>query len=185
MIFQRSIYRWMGLEKLFFSLLLLSVPLLLQAHEGHDDAVPTPSVVTNSIQRATAQSESFEIVVVPQHEQLVIYLDRFTDNVPVTGATLELESDDWQGKAKEISAGTYTVAAPFLEKPGQYSLLITLTQEDQSDLLETTLDTNTAKHSSVATKKTTPVLIILSASAAAMLLFLFFVLRRRRLITRR
>ena len=41
MIFQRSIYRWMGLEKLFFSLLLLSVPLLLQAHEGHDDAVPT------------------------------------------------------------------------------------------------------------------------------------------------
>jgi hypothetical protein len=185
MIFQRSIYRWMGLEKLFFSLLLLSVPLLLQAHEGHDDAVPTPSVVTNSIQRATAQSESFEIVVVPQHEQLVIYLDRFTDNVPVTGATLELESDGWQGKAKEISAGTYTVAAPFLEKPGQYSLLITLTQEDQSDLLETTLDTNTAKHSSVATKKTTPVLIILSASAAAMLLFLFFVLRRRRLITRR
>lgn len=64
----------MGLEKLFLSLLLLSVPLLLQAHEGHDDAVPTPSVVTNSIQRATAQSESFEIVVVPQHEQLVIFI---------------------------------------------------------------------------------------------------------------
>ena len=184
MIFQRSIYRRMGLEKLFLSLLLLSVPLLLQAHEGHDDAAPTQSVVTNSIQRAIAQSESFEIVVVPQHEQLIIYLDRFTDNVPVTGATLELESDGWQGKAKEISAGTYTVVAPFLAKPGQYSLLVTLTQGDQSDLLETTLDTNTAKHSSAATKKNTPVLIILSTSAT-MLLLLFFMLRRRRLVTRR
>jgi hypothetical protein len=73
---------------------------------------------------------------------------------------------------------------PFLAKPGQYSLLVTLTQGDQSDLLETTLDTNTAKHSSVASKKTTPVLIILSISGT-MLLLLFFVLRRRRLITRR
>jgi membrane fusion protein, heavy metal efflux system len=184
MIFQRSIYRRIGLEKIFLSLLLLSVPFLLQAHEGHEDTAPTPSAATNSIQRATAQSESFEIVIVPQHEKLVIYLDRFTDNVPVSGATLELESDGWQGKAKEIHAGTYTVAAPFLAKPGQYSLLITLTQEDQSDLLETTLDTNTAKHSSAATKKNTPVLIILSTSAT-MLLLLFFMLRRRRLVTRR
>lgn len=184
MIFQRSIHRRLGLEKSFLSLLLLTASSLLQAHEGHDEAAPMPSVVTNTIQRATAQSESFEIVLVPQHEQLVIYLDRFTDNAPVTGATLELESDGWQGKAKEISAGTYTVAAPFLAKPGHYGLLITLSKEDESDLLETTLDTNTAKHSSVATEQTTPVIVV-SGISAAMLLLLFFVLRRRRLIPRR
>lgn len=184
MIFQRSIRRRLGLEKLFLGLLLLSASSL-QAHEGHDDAASTPSLATNTIKRATAQSENFEIVVVPQHEQLVIYLDRFTDNTPITGATLELESDGWQGKAKEINAGTYTVTAPFLAKPGHYSLLITLTKGDESDLLETTLDTNTAKNSSVATEQTPPVIIIISISAAVMLLLLFFVLRRRRLIIRR
>ena len=64
---QRSIHRRPGLKNLFLSLLLLSAPALLQAHEGHDHEEPTPasSVATSTVKRATAQSELFEIVAVP------------------------------------------------------------------------------------------------------------------------
>ena len=185
---QRSIHRRPGLKNLFLSLLLLSAPALLQAHEGHDHEEPTPasSVATSTVKRATAQSELFEIVAVPKQQQLIIYLDRFTDNTPVTGATVELESDGWQGAAKESSPGVYTVTAPFLAKTGRHSLLFTLTKGDDADLLETTIDMDPTPDAStpVTTNPKSSVAIIFSASAVTLLL-LFILLRRRRLLIRR
>ncbi|WP_321409730.1 hypothetical protein [Tolumonas auensis] len=184
----RSIHRRPGLKNLFLSLLLLSAPALLQAHEGHDHEEPAPasSVATNTVKRATAQSELFEIVAVPKQQQLIIYLDRFTDNTPVTGATVELESDGWQGTAKESSPGVYTVTAPFLAKTGRHSLLFTLTKGDDADLLETTIDMDPSPDAStpVTTYPKSSVAIIFSASAVTLLL-LFILLRRRRILIRR
>lgn len=142
MIFRPVICRRMSVDKLFLSLLLLSAPSLSQAHEGHEHAEPAPAVAVAAmpVKRATAQSELFEVVAVPKQQQLVIYLDRFADNAPVSGATVELESNGWQGVATETGPGVYIVTAPFLAKPGRHSLLFTLTKGDDADLLETTID---------------------------------------------
>lgn len=185
---QRSTPRLLGLKNLFLCLFLLSASSLLQAHEGHDHEEPTSasSVPTNAVKRATAQSELFEIVAVPKQQQLIIYLDRFTDNSPVTGATVELESDGWQGTAKESSPGVYTVTAPFLAKMGSHSLLFTLTKGDDADLLETTLDLSPSPEASISdpTYTKSSIAIIFSVSAVTLLL-LFILLRRRRVLIRR
>ena len=188
MIFQRSICRRIGVNKLFLSLLLLSAPTWLQAHEGHEHAEPAPTapVTMSMVKRATAQSELFEVVAVPKQQQLIIYLDRFADNVPVSGATVELESNDWQGSAKESGPGVYTITAPFLEQAGRHSLLFTLTKGDDADLLETTIDLTPAPEASIpgATYPKSSIAMIVSASAVTLLL-LFILLRRRRLLIRR
>ncbi len=178
--------QYMKKPNLLLCMFLFSISGVSLAHEGHDDAAPASQVVSTVIARASAQSELFELVAVPEQQQLTIYLDRFTDNVPVSGASLELESEGWQGVAKEVSAGAYTVTAPFLAKPGQHNLLFTITKGDDADLLEVSLDIKLPENTASATAVKSPLLkILILGISVAVLLLLFILLRHRRLLVRR
>src|SRR5690349_9171237 len=90
------------------------------AHEGHDHGEAPAPVSRTVAPRAEASSEAFELVAIAQGTELVIHLDTFRTNEPVTGAALEIDTPSGTLKAVEKSPGVYTVAAPYLAKAGSY-----------------------------------------------------------------
>ncbi|GHA12681.1 hypothetical protein [Oceanisphaera arctica] len=161
----------------FYLCALISVAPPLYAHEGHDHAPPEQAATAITALRATAHSELFELVAVPDGSQLIIYLDRWQDNAPVTGATLELESDSWQAEATELSPGTYRVEAPFVISPGQYELMFTITTDDDLDLLTTTLDISPLPVAT-APEHPMPMFALMAVAIVIALLLLYLLLRR-------
>src|SRR6187397_2078121 len=73
----------------------LSTPLTLtvQAHEGHDHGA-AESIAGPVAPRVSARSEVFELVGVLRGERLIIYLDRFGTNEPVTTADIAVTIGD-------------------------------------------------------------------------------------------
>lgn len=173
-------------RRLFPSLLLgllLAVPDL-QAHEGHEHADPEPQVLAaanadSGAGRATAQSESFELVAVPREQELLIYVDRFVDNSPFVGAQVEVESGSWRAQATEIEPGTYRVTVPLLAIPGRHGLLFTLSRGQEADLLETTLTVAAPTSPSLAPALAyRPLLWPVGLGLAGLLLFILWRQRR-------
>src|SRR5258707_13603207 len=80
---------------------------LALAHGDHAEAAAPPSAGSVT-QRFVAKSEDFELVGVAQGKTLTIYLDRFRDNSPVSGARLEVGTTDGKSAvASPASEGTY------------------------------------------------------------------------------
>lgn len=109
------------------------------AHEGHDHGASTPPQVTTLAPRAEAASADFELVAVLREGTLAIHLDRFADNAPVDGATIEMDTPEGALTARPMEPGTYVVAAPFAAKPGAHDLAFTVTAGGTVDVLATTL----------------------------------------------
>lgn len=108
------------------------------AHEGHDHpAQPAPAAV--AAPRGEAASDAFELVAVVQGTDLVIYLDRFASNEPVTGAGVEVETPAGPARAEQ-TGDSYRLHAPWLSKPGRVELLVTVVAGDLSDVLPLSLD---------------------------------------------
>jgi hypothetical protein len=137
--------------KLFSTLaaLLVSVaiawPTVAQAGPGHDhgEAAPTPSGPAQP--RFSAVSETFELVGVLNGKQLTLYLDRATDNAPVTGAQIELEIAGTKFRA-QAHDDTYDVVLPEGAKPGVLPITATVTAGADVDLLAGELDLHEAAH---------------------------------------
>lgn len=129
------------------------------AHSGHDDTPVKPllSIEANqSMARASAHSEQFELVLVwrekavhaednpsttednPKHQtgELQIYLDDYASNLPVTGAQIEVSGDNFSGNAKEQSAGVYVLPYELGERA---ALTFVIQVGEQVDLLVTDL----------------------------------------------
>ena len=62
------------------------------AHEGHDHAAPTNRVAT-SLPRIAVQSELYQLVGILEGGRLTLYLDRFSDNAPVTTGRIAVTVD--------------------------------------------------------------------------------------------
>lgn len=132
------------------------------AHSGHDETPVKPllSIEANqSMARASAHSEQFELVLVwqqkaihaedtkdnpsttednPKHQtgELQIYLDDYASNLPVTGAQIEVSGDNFSGTAKEQSAGVYLLPYELGERA---ALTFVIQVGEQVDLLVTDL----------------------------------------------
>ena len=113
------------------------------AHEGHEHGDAPPPVSRTVAPRAEASSEAFELVAVARGAELVIYLDAFRTNEPISGAVLEIDAPSGTLKPVEKSPGVYVAAAPFLMQPGSFDLAVTITAGGTVDLLATTLRTIT------------------------------------------
>jgi hypothetical protein len=73
--------------------LLLSTSAI--AHEGHDHDAPAKAVAGDPARpRFAASSDLFELVGMVDGQRLTLWLDRFSDNVPLTGASIELDVGD-------------------------------------------------------------------------------------------
>lgn len=123
--------------------LLVMVGIMLgvgpvRAHEGHDHGAPPP-VSADIAPRAEAVSPEFELVAVARGGELVIHLDEFRTNSPVSGADLQIDTPSGQLNPADQGGGVYTVAAPFLTKPGAHDLAITVSAKGTVDILAATL----------------------------------------------
>lgn len=109
------------------------------AHDGHDHG-SAPTQPTRAVApRAEASSDALELVLTARGSDLFLHLDRFRTNEPVAGAAVEIDGPSGTLKAAEVSAGVYSVSAPFLAKPGNYDLAVTVGLQGTVDLLAATL----------------------------------------------
>jgi cobalt-zinc-cadmium efflux system membrane fusion protein len=117
------------------------IATLASAHEGHDHDAPAEAAGPASVAaRGEAASENFELVAVAQGAELLIYLDRFATNAPITGATIEVETPAGPAKAEERDDGSYRLAAPWLANAGHLDLLFTVSADNAVDILPLAID---------------------------------------------
>ncbi len=110
------------------------------AHEGHSHGDEPKPVAVSTVPALEASSSEFELVAVPNGPELVIHLDRFATNEPVSGAVIEVSADGATAAASEAPDGTYRAPAPWAARPGSHEATFTILTEDAADLLIGTLD---------------------------------------------
>jgi hypothetical protein len=117
---------------------LVTVITSSRAHEGHDHG-PQPAVQANAAPRGEAASAAFEVVVIAQGQELLIYLDRFATNEPVHDASIEVETPG--GPASAVASnGAYRLDAPWLAKAGHVDLIVSVTSGADTDVLPVSID---------------------------------------------
>ena len=121
------------------------------AHEGHDHGAEAPPVPAATAPRAEAVSERFELVALAQGGDLVLTLDAFVTNAPITGASVAVMTPEGRRKAAETAPGTYRLTAPWLSASDHHDLVIGVSAEGRTDILNLDLDLP-APAEAVATK---------------------------------
>jgi LPXTG-motif cell wall-anchored protein len=106
-------------------------------------------VGTSRLPRMETFSDTFEIVATLTGSELSILIDRYATNEPVLGATVEVESGTFKAKAKfHADHGDYAIdEAAFLKAlaaPGAHPLVFTVVAGEDSDLLNGTLNVESA-----------------------------------------
>lgn len=122
---------------LFAVMAMPSVPA--RAHEGHDHGAPAVTV-TAAAPRVEASSENFELVGIVRGKTMILFLDRFADNEPVTRATIDVTLDTDTVRAEPQPDGSFLVEALWLAKTGRMDLIFAVAAGDTSDLLIGALD---------------------------------------------
>ena len=112
--------------------------------DGHTHAAPEPVLAVATSPRAIATSEDFEIVIALEDNRLVLYVDRFASNEPVTKAQIEVEGAGLKGLASEVAPGTYVMSSANPIPAAKHALTISIEAGDTADLLLATLDTSPA-----------------------------------------
>jgi hypothetical protein len=174
------------LRILYFAMALVATPVAGFAHGGEDHGdAPVPLPTATSAPRVQAQTSDFELVVASQGQSLLLFLDSFTSNEPVTGAQVEVQSSDLQATAIEVSPGTYRVAGTAWTLAGTHALTISVQTADTADLLSATLDIPAIVATATVEKSrkvlpVRPTAWILAGAAFLCALLVFAWLRRRR-----
>ncbi len=122
---------------------LAALPLVFgsaPAHEGDDHAPAARAPVSGLAPRVVASSPDIELLAELRKDTLLIYLDRYATNEPLSGATIEVEEGANRAAAAPVGEGLYRVSAPWLIQPGKHALVFTVHAKDLDDLLTGTLD---------------------------------------------
>lgn len=93
--------------------------------------------------RFAASSDRFELVGALDGPKLTLWLDRFADNAPVTGATLELEIGETRLVATPVD-DRYEAQLPAAPAPGTWPVTVTVIAGSDDDLLAADLVVPTA-----------------------------------------
>lgn len=105
------------------------------ASPGHDHGSEIAGAAPPETPRVAMTSENFQLVGVVEGEVLVLYLDRASDNEPVSTANIEVSLNGDAIEAALQPDGVYEIASPLLKKAGQIEVLATIMNGDMSDLL--------------------------------------------------
>lgn len=159
--------------------LFLCAPLAAFAHGDEDHGAPAPAVSQSVAPRAVANSEEFEAVLVLEGKKLVLYLDRFASNAPVSGATVEIEGGGLKGAATETSPGVYAMDAASIT-PAKHPLTIAIEAGDSADLLSASLDVAPSPAGVVHAHGWSEWLVWISAGVLALVGSVLLVIRRRK-----
>src|SRR4051812_27590010 len=90
--------------------------------------------------RVVAQSNQFELVGVAHGKTLTIYLDRFIDNEPVVGATVNVEAVGQTVPADPRANGIYKLNADWIEQVGRHAVAFAITSDQSNERLTGTLE---------------------------------------------
>ncbi|WP_077002535.1 hypothetical protein [Variovorax sp. KK3] len=141
-------------KRLFAAALVLHTALFVApavADEGHSHDAPPSAASGPALPRFAAVSELFELVGVVNGKQLTIYLDRFADNAPVKGASIQL---DVGGAAVALEAhgeGEFEGTLAQELKAGLVPVTATVVAGDETDILAGELDVHEEAHADAAT----------------------------------
>jgi membrane fusion protein, heavy metal efflux system len=105
------------------------------AHEGHDLETAEAAGASRSLPRLVAGSESYELVAVLESPRLIIYLDRFEDNSPVTDAKITVTINEEPVVAEATGNGTYSLTSKLFERGGLFELVFDIKAPKDDDLL--------------------------------------------------
>jgi RND family efflux transporter MFP subunit len=95
---------------------------------------------SSSQPRATAASEDYEVVAVLKGGTLFIFMDRYTDNSPVTKADLTVTVDSTELRPELNADGVFELQSKIFEQPGKHDLIFAINEGSKSDLLITSLE---------------------------------------------
>lgn len=118
---------------------LFVTPVSLLAHEGHDHGARDTPPIANLLPRGEAISKTYELVAVAAGGELTLYLDRYSTNEPVEGATITIETPAGSEVASGKFGEPYRLKAPWSAKPGSYDIIFTVTENGNDDILPLTL----------------------------------------------
>lgn len=107
------------------------------ADDGHDHGTESTSPGNPALPRFAAVSETFELVGVLDGKRLTLYLDRFDDNTPVTGAKFELEVGAEKVSVAPNADGTYQGSLAHELEPGVIAITTTVVAGNETDILGT------------------------------------------------
>jgi cobalt-zinc-cadmium efflux system membrane fusion protein len=110
------------------------------AHEGHDHGAPQPVLTVPAAPRGEASSEHFEVVAVARDAEIIVGVDRFATNEPVTDAAIEVETPDGSASLTVGPDGFYRLSAPWASSPGRKDMIVTVTLGDVVDVLPITIE---------------------------------------------
>jgi RND family efflux transporter MFP subunit len=131
----------------FVARTLLLVTLItagsVRAHEGHDHGEQKAPIATAATPRLEAASGPFELVALFKDGQLVIYLERFKTNEPITAAQIAVETPKGSQDA-EAKDGVYRLLGPWAGAD-KLDLIFTVTEGDVTEILSGTLNLEVAR----------------------------------------
>jgi len=119
------------------SFAMLFIAATAMAGPGHDHGgEATPRGAGPTQPRFATHTELFEVVGIVEGEKLVLYVDRYESNGPVTNAKLEIESGSFKAVAQiDPERGVYSVVADPFKQPGSYPIQIVVSAGSDTDLL--------------------------------------------------
>lgn len=130
------------------------------AHEGHDAGPPAVENPTSGQPRTVATSEDYEIVALLKGSELLVYVDRFSDNSPLTQGTLTVTIGTDEIRAETVTGGVFKLQSAALQKPGKHELIFSVQENEKSDLLIASLEVPASAHDETeAAPSSTPALV--------------------------
>jgi cobalt-zinc-cadmium efflux system membrane fusion protein len=159
---------------------LLPTTLLAHGGEDHSQEIPAPALTATLEPRLETASRAVELVAILQKDGLLIYLDRYASNEPVSGATLTVDVDNQTLTAAPAGPGLYRLAEAAGLKPGNHELVFTIAAPGLNDVLISTLTVPAETAASTSKVMTAPHDYLLLGGAGVIGLLAGLILGRRR-----
>lgn len=114
------------------------------AHDGHDHDEPAQAA-SQAAPRGEAVSGDMQLVAVLRDGVVTVYLDRLSNNEPVTDAEIEVLTPSGTQKAERGAGGTYRIPAKWTNASDHTDLIFTVTRAGNSEVLPVTIAGTTAR----------------------------------------
>lgn len=161
--------------------LFLWMPLCAAAHGGEDHGdSAAPRAMADGHPRFEAKSPDLEMVGTLHGKQLVLFIDRYASNAPLTQANVEIEGENQKATAQLQADGSFSATTAWLAKPGKHELVVTVQSEDIDDLLIASLDIAAPASASVSANSPLLARILIGVALASGLVVAIWLGRRRR-----
>ena len=120
--------------------ILVNAPAIVSAHGDEDHGATASSAApVGAKPRIEARTATVELVAAVDGDDLTIWIDGWTDNAPITNASVNVTIDG-QSKSAKSAGGVYTLSDPKLETAGTHQLAFLITRAGNVESLSAELN---------------------------------------------